>query len=633
MGKTYTVKQVAQALDFSTNTVYKYLDAGKIKATRLGKEGRFRIPEEEVIRLLGLKGERAQIAPQIEVAQEVSQPATQVAPLPIELGAGSEDIIQKLSVPSLFDWFVATLAIFVGFSYLLFPAYVFDIKAAPYVEYIKFIKIILIIGGIGLLATDIFKPTRHIWHHLLHLILGLLFGVLAYFAFQTGHYPRMLGDGAIALLLLTTAIIHISDRARFIILINILAIIAGLIFILNPESTGSEAFAAWILGNRILFAILWYGLSALVLWASFSILSSKKGWLTLLLVVVASGAFSSAFINLQNNLWEDTVYAVVFGSYVLILPFWQKFHSISNSSKKELFGGFALMIVIFTVGIGLVFYLQTSFKAYLLSENEKRLKNAVLLVEQYLEESEKGVSEFAKDENLIGLVASSKKDKLDGINQLIKRFYLASSTLRRTGVIDKDGKGLVLYPEDSSYGLDLTERDYFKQAKESKKVVISDVLEPKVPGVKAAVIIAAPLLDKKGEFIGVIIGSVDFVKLANKLAGIKGTHTEFVIADRNKMILSHPDESQLLQPIVENNVGLIKAVAGESGQLEGYGNLGKLNLQAYAHIKKLGWGIVAQEPLSLALKQQSSVSFVIFLATVALGIGSLLIIIYLKRRA
>ena len=34
MPKTYTVKQVAEALGVSTNTVYKYLEEGKISATR-----------------------------------------------------------------------------------------------------------------------------------------------------------------------------------------------------------------------------------------------------------------------------------------------------------------------------------------------------------------------------------------------------------------------------------------------------------------------------------------------------------------------------------------------------------------------------------------------------------------------
>lgn len=632
MPKTYTVKQVAQALGFSTNTVYKYLDEGKIQATRLGKEGRFRIPEGEVIRLLGLKGKQAQIAPQIEAAQAQEQ-VPQIPSLVTQQPIRAEEIIQKLTVPSLFDWFVATLAIFVGFSHLLFPAYVLDIKAAPFVEYIKFIKIALIFGGVALLATDVFRPTRKIWHHLLHLCLGLLFGTLAYISFQLGFYPRMLGDGAIALLLLTTALIHISDRARFMMLVDILAAVAGMIFLAYPQSTNSPALSDWISQNKLTFGVIYYGLvSTLVLW-NVKILKGKRGlicWIGVLLV--AAGSFSAAFFNLQSNLWEDTVYAVVFGSFVLILPFWHQVRSVSAVSKRELFLGFGLMVTMFAIGIGLVFYLQTTFKDYVLSENQKRVKNAVLLVEQYLEESEKAVSGFAKDESLLVLISSSKKDKLDDINQIIKRFFLASSTLRRIGVIDEDGKGLVLYPEDSFFGLDLTDRDYFKQAKETKRVVISDVLEPKVPGIKTAVVIAAPLLDEEGEFIGLIFGSVDFVKLANKLAGFKGTNTNFVIADRNKNILFHPDESQLLKPISVNNVVLQKAVEGQSGELESYSNLGKLNLASFTHIEKLGWGIVIQEPLAEALKHQSAVSFVIFLVTVVLGVGSLLTIIYLKKR-
>lgn len=60
--RIYTVKEVARLLGFSTNTIYKYLDEGKIKSTRLGKEGRFRIPQKEVAKLLGLRGVKPQIA-------------------------------------------------------------------------------------------------------------------------------------------------------------------------------------------------------------------------------------------------------------------------------------------------------------------------------------------------------------------------------------------------------------------------------------------------------------------------------------------------------------------------------------------------------------------------------------------
>ena len=75
MAKLYTVKEVAQALNFSTNTIYKFLDQDKIKATRLSTEGRFRIPEEEVLRLLQLKGGSSRIASIID-----SEPSTPQTP-------------------------------------------------------------------------------------------------------------------------------------------------------------------------------------------------------------------------------------------------------------------------------------------------------------------------------------------------------------------------------------------------------------------------------------------------------------------------------------------------------------------------------------------------------------------------
>jgi len=61
--KLYTVKQVADVLGVSTNTLYKYLGEGKIKALRFSKRGRFRIPETELTKLLGVKEEDIQRLP------------------------------------------------------------------------------------------------------------------------------------------------------------------------------------------------------------------------------------------------------------------------------------------------------------------------------------------------------------------------------------------------------------------------------------------------------------------------------------------------------------------------------------------------------------------------------------------
>lgn len=629
MTKTYTVKQVAEALGFSTNTVYKYLDEGKIKATRLGIEGRFRIPEGEVVRLLGLKGNKVQIAPALQAEdQSVSVSESQQ----INKSAEKLDFLRGISVPSLFDWFVATLSIFIGFSYFLFPSYVLEVEAVPFVEYIKWLKILLIFAGLGLLATDLFKPTRKVWHHIFHFALGIIFIVLAYFSFQTGYYLRMLADGGVAVVLLTTAFIKLADRTRFILFINILTIFAGLILILDPASSASAIFADWISKNKIPFVAVWYGLVGIVLWGSLALLRNGKLLALIASLIVAAGSFTSAFFQFEAGWWEDVVYATVLGSFVLILPFWHRFRNLAHSSKRELLVSFSWLVVIFAFGIGLVFYLQQSFKSYVLSENQKSLNVAKEIVQSYIEESQRLVESFAKEEKSITQMSSAKKDK-DKLGQLVKKFYLSSTVLRRIILIDAEGKGLEVYPADETFqGIDLTGRNYFQQAKTQKKTTISEVIRPVIPGVPTAIVISAPILDETGLFLGVLGGSVDFVKLARKLNEVKfGSEGVFVIADNSKKIIYHPDEQMLLQPINNHNKALSLAVDGESGQIEGYNNRGRLALQAFAPITPLGWGIVAQQPLVDVLRHQSTVSFVVFLITVASGVGSLLAVLYLRR--
>jgi excisionase family DNA binding protein len=54
MTKLYTVKQAAKILGFSTNTVYKYVNDGSLKASRASQnKGRFRITKSSLEAFLG----------------------------------------------------------------------------------------------------------------------------------------------------------------------------------------------------------------------------------------------------------------------------------------------------------------------------------------------------------------------------------------------------------------------------------------------------------------------------------------------------------------------------------------------------------------------------------------------------
>ncbi len=92
MGKTYTVKQVAQMLGYSTNSIYAFLKEGRIKGVRVGK-GRFRVSEEELARVMHLS-KRPQSVGAPLVPQPVSViPATQMT-------AKSDPIDAILSSPA-----------------------------------------------------------------------------------------------------------------------------------------------------------------------------------------------------------------------------------------------------------------------------------------------------------------------------------------------------------------------------------------------------------------------------------------------------------------------------------------------------------------------------------------------------
>jgi len=72
----YTVKKAAAIIGCSTNTLYKYLDEGRIKASRgTAEQGRFRIPQSALEEFLG--------APLAEKTQAVTSRPKTFLPLKI----------------------------------------------------------------------------------------------------------------------------------------------------------------------------------------------------------------------------------------------------------------------------------------------------------------------------------------------------------------------------------------------------------------------------------------------------------------------------------------------------------------------------------------------------------------------
>lgn len=644
MGKKfYTVKQVAQALGFSTNTVYKYLDEGRIQATRLGEEGRFRISETELLRLLGTKNnptEQITEAPAIiqnipeslASSSQNSKPETGLEEKVPEVSFKEDaSLLSKISNPSIFDWFIACLSLFVGLSYFLFPYYTQNISYEPYALFSQVSKFSLIILALVLLAADIFAHKNRFLKIGINILLAILFIILAISAFYTGNYLNALGNGVVGICILAFIVIKLNDFKKFSLIILTMAFLSGAMFLIEPSFFPDQNIAQMISNNLSIFAIFWFiTFLAILIGAFWGYLKHRK-ILVASFITLGLGSFGYAVIATSEGFWEQGVYAIVFGSFSFIFPFWKRFESLAKYSKKELLEGFIWFFLVLTAGIGLVIYVQGSFINNALWENKRGLETAKGVVNTFLAQGQEDISRFGANKRLLSVVNVSLVNQAD-LDSIASEFYSNSTVFRRVLIIDRQGKGISVYPDDNTFrGLSFSDRDYFFLAKSTKKMVVSGALQPRFGTEQRVIVMSFPILDENGKFLGIVAGSIDFVKLTNLLNEIKfGTSGEFVVADSRKRIIIHPNSSFLLKP-VQPGEALDMAVDGKSGNNQSYDEDRTLSVKAFAPLSSYGWGIKAQQPLGDLIIRNSRVSFLIFIVTIISGVGSLMSVSYFRR--
>lgn len=645
MGKKfYTVKQVAQALGFSTNTVYKYLDEGKIQATRLGTEGRFRISETELLRLLGTKN---------NLTEQITEAPAVIRNIPESLASSSQNpkpetgleekvpevsfkedasLSNKISNPSIFDWFIACLSLFVGLSYFLFPYYTQNISYEPYALFNQVSKFSLIILALVLLAADIFAHKSRFLKIGINILLAILFIILAISAFYTGNYLNALGNGVVGICILAFIVIKLNDFEKFSLILLTMAFLSGAMFLIDPGFFPNLRISEMISNNLPVFGLFWFITFLAILVGAFWGYFKHKKALIASFITLGSGSFGYAAIAMSGGFWEQGVYAIVFGSFSFIFPFWKRFESFAKYSKKELLEGFIWFFLVLAAGIGLVIYVQGSFINNALWENKQGLETAKSVINTFLAQGHEDVSRFGANKRLLVLMQDPLNNQAD-LDSITAEFYSNSTVFRRVFITDQQGKGISVYPDDNAFrGLSFSDRDYFSLAKSTKKIIVSGGLQPRFGTEQRIIVMSFPILDENGKFLGIVAGSIDFVKLTNLLNEIKfGAGGEFVVADSSKRIIIHPNSSFLLKPI-QAGEALDMAVYGKSGNNQSYDEDGHLVIKSYSYLGVYGWGIKAQQHLSDLIVKNSRTSFLIFIITIISGVGSLMLVLYFRRK-
>ncbi|MDD4352716.1 MAG: cache domain-containing protein [Candidatus Gracilibacteria bacterium] len=613
---TYTVKEVADLLGFSTNTVYKYLAGGGIKSVRLGLEGRFRIPRNEVERLLQ---ERGKSFPLISGSDENGQ--------------HSADASNHYR-PSLFDWFVAFLSISIGFSIFILPMpgtiqTVFGLHKA-----IIPLQTLLLIGGFLILVLDMFRMCESKLRKLINLVMGLdYFASALIFAFAYAM-PLTVGYLAISIVVILSVFIKMTQYTRFMLFVNLMLLFLGVGVLGWPDSF----FLAGIMGvtskNLTIFFFAWSLLLVFNIYITYFAMRKNKHFIWFCSLPTALTALSYATISFTQGFWARSVFCVVLASFAVIFPFADEFEAFTLRSKREVVGSFAWLLGLFLVGSLMLYYIFRSFQSYGFSELTNRVDTAGDVTITFMNENMAKISTFAADEELIEAMKNYTGGNVESANYNLKQLYQASDwTIQRVVLVDKNGIILDTYPlNTSSIGVNIKNRDYFKSVEVENQPFVSGVEQPSALGLKPVVLVSVPINDTSGNFLGVLMGDVDIKEMTRRINQVKfGQSGNYLLADSTGKYIIPPTPDQIMMKASPGS-HMLRAVLGENSAVQGESTQGRLSLIAFKQITKYGWGIVAEQPVDEAFNPYSKTVFLTFLIYVTAGVGSLILIFSSQKK-
>ncbi|MFA5770624.1 MAG: DNA-binding protein [Patescibacteria group bacterium] len=605
MNKTYTVKQVADILGYSTNSIYTFLKEGQIVGIRIG-EGRYRVSQEELNKILHLKKSQEMI-PEPTVIRK-STPVVE----PI-----------KDSIPTLFDWFISLVSIILGLSLVLFVRYFEEPLKIPLSELVFPMKINFLIAGMGLFIVNLFNRARKKAFFIFYLIIFINF-----LAFSTFLYlgKDILGSFFFVLMPIVM-IFHIIFNKKgtisFAILVTILTIFSPIIMILTSSVIElSEIIKATGLDRNVVI-LLWSILVIIVNLYIWLFKKEKKLINQASFIVIATGLGYFIFLYSAQLYWSRALVNILIIIFLFILSFWDEINENSQENQRIKTRVFISLTLIFFVGTAFIWVIQNNIHSYVQNELVNKLVYGRNLSESMILTSKDKLEILSKNKSLIEAIKKNNIDTLDG---LIKDVFQYSSTFRRVLVADEKGNLLTNYPYVNVDYANIGFRDYFKQVKETKKSYLSNIFQSSADGQKRYVVsINVPVLDEENNFRGILIGSFDINSLANKLQSIANTKNKeyFIMVDKlGGLIISPGYVNQLTETEIRQLVGNVSKGVNIEETLE----LENRSLQIHDKVDDKEWTIAIRRPLLNTYNFDKLTNFLIVFSL----IGFSLLVIYLN---
>lgn len=601
MAATYTVKQVADILGYSTNSIYTFLKAKRIKGVRVGK-GRFRIPQSELDRLL-LISKKQNVPASAMISGALLPPAPAVGISDITGSIPIEDVqlfgFAHLGTLNIFDWFIGTAAIIAGLSLFLFNASFNQASMGQVAMFLSVIRVTLIGSGAGILLTNIAGQTHKLWHKLFHILLGSVGVFMGIVFFAIGEIDGSLIYGILGVLVFLSAVIHIGGAAWFSLYMSLLTVATTLALLLagrSPHITQFLAVSPFSPSVLVIMAVVSGLMMIVTLWIGY-FRSKQLFWLVTW--IMAFWYFGIAFWYGAGAYWSRSFFFLVVGMTGLFVYPWESLVNM-RSRRTDLFtlAVFGGIFTVLLLGIAAVYMMQVNSLDTVRRENMYKVQYAKNTLESTIE-SVKATIVGVSDNT--SFTQALEKNDLAAVNSDERIIFESNSIIRRLIVLDRDGKGYNLYPYGTFDQPDLSFRDYFIHARDIGGVFVTGLFQAQTDqSRRQVVIVSTPLYGVKHKFLGVLAAFIDLdtVNVRVQKIAIPDRREYIVVVDSKGKRILHAN-SKLVGTTIDKSDPTMLGLQGQSGIVMGVTDTGERALIAYdsVQVESANWGIALKSPI------------------------------------
>lgn len=528
MKRYYSVKEAAKLLGFSTNTIYSYLDTGKIKSRRIGK-GRFKIPYDE-------------LAPFVQVSHETTPEVASfihAEPQPIAFTEQSNQQSGLLERPEpkykIYDFDLSQIFVFSTlFGAAILSPVVYNFSSST--DVLRMVMLILM--SVLVLSVSLFSTLEKVawWSRYAWVLSGVMGFAVLYLDINSGLQNSIL-FAAFLFSFSASSILNSILGYKFLVekvslfcqvfVIGALASLStALYFTIFPNVFPIESIGRLFEANPIISAFVWvFVIVGLLFFASRSKAQIALRSLSFLAISVFCG-FSGLNFAFNSN-WVNAFYAYSSASVALFSAYWLFVSDRVQKKTVWVFSlGFLSITFVILVSMLSLWWTSTSFidsqrklfasdlssYTWSINRNFDRVRSS-LATASTSGESIKFISNQAEDFSLRTLF-----DQLP----YTKAVFLA----------DRNGKMLTSYPDSYLKDTDFSNDEWFLMSKRilrpyvSSSTVFSDN--------ESAVIYSTPIFENN-QFVGVVSAVLDLDALVSVVTTEGGRQA--VAVDREGVVV------------------------------------------------------------------------------------------------